>query len=74
MTDNDSVPDLTMRLLQDIRGELRKLNTRMESVEAELRGNGIHLAAVEKATVQGFVRLETRFESLRDFAGEHYRD
>ena len=59
-----TVADITVEILRGIREELRMLR---EDTNARF-------ATLERATVEGFAKLESRFDHLLDFAGERYRD
>ena len=86
MTDDNTVENLTVRVLQGIRQDLHDLrgdvNTRMDSLEratiAGFDGLTKRVNGLEEATIAGFEgvherleRLDTRLEGIRDLAGNH---
>lgn len=55
-----TIHDLTLDILKNIRDEIRDTNRRLERLET--------------ATVDGFQRMEARFDNLLTFAGDRYRE
>lgn len=68
---DDQVENLTVQILRGIRQELRDLrgdmNTRLDSLTERVDG-------LERATISGFEGVHRRLETLRDLAGDHWRD
>lgn len=70
----EDIPSLTLKILQDLRAEMRTTNTRLESLETRFMSLETRFASLEHTTALGFERVTERLEHLRDFAGERYRD
>lgn len=80
--------DITVRILQDIREELRSLNGRMDQLTGRVDGlnervDGLNqrvdgltgqVETLTRQTEKGFKDLNGRFNHLLEFAGGLYRD
>ena len=77
------MPDLTLEVLKDIRGELRELKTDVREIKTDLHTvkTDIHELRTEmttgfevlaKAIITGFAETERRLDSIVDIAGRHH--
>lgn len=75
---DERVENLTVHILQGIRQELRDLrgdmNTRLYTLTERVDGLAERMDGLERATISGFEGVHRRLDSLRDVAGDHWRD
>jgi archaellum component FlaC len=79
--EDDNVIDLSVRVLQDIRKELQKLNARTEHVERELGSLNKRMDGLTDTMVRGFAlvgdelgELNGRFDHLLVTTGSVFRN
>jgi chromosome segregation ATPase len=70
MAESNTLGDLTVRILQDIRDDIRGTNQRLDETNQRLDETNRRLERMD--TRLG--RLEGRFDNLLEFAGDRYRD
>ena len=106
MSDDNTVENLTIRVLHGIRHDLRELtqrvdagfegltlrmdglnervdglnervdglNERVDGLNERVDGLTQHVNGLERATIAGFEGVQKRLESIRELAGDHWRD
>lgn len=78
---SNNVSDLTLKVLENIRDDLRALNGRVDGLRDELGGVRSDLSSLNERMDAGFQRLETeavgtnrRLDSVLKIAGTHHSE
>ena len=71
---SDEIPNLTLRVLQNIQTELVGMRAEMGGMRAEMGGMRAEMTGMRADMNTGFDTLNTRFDHFLSFAGRDVQD